>query len=103
MITEYYSENPVYIISVLCIADFYGEPLPPDKRYYKYVTSASTPCFSSLIDRAITFRSAERAAEWWNEHRDVLMSAVEAFGDPSTLKIRRREIRILEEDVLELK
>ena len=98
MIIEHYSV-PCYIISALCIKNMYGEDLPSNKRHYIYVLKEPYNGIGSLIGDAKTFHCAENARDWWEANKNRLMEDVIARCDPSTLKVRKRIERIVEEDV----
>ena len=98
MITEHYSV-PCYVISALCTKNMYGEDLPPNKRHYIYVLKEPYNCFGSLISDAKVFHTAENARDWWENNKNVVIEDKLVNYDISTLKIRKRTERIIEEDV----
>ena len=98
MIIEHYSV-PCYVISALCTKNMYGEDLPPNKRHYIYVLKEPYNCFGSLISDAKTFHTAENARQWWEINKKKILEDDLVSYDISTLKIRKRIERIVEEDV----
>lgn len=98
MIIEHYSA-PCYVISALCVKNMYGEDLNHNKKHYVYVLDAPYSGIGSLIGNAKTFKSVEDAGAWWMKHKDSLIEDINTQCDASTLKIRKRTERIVEEDV----